>query len=178
MTIQDLYDLIATNETQAGSSDRITGAEVRGVDTALAAELLVRGIKAVANTATISATSGTDYRNLIVSGIGIFQWLPVGTPNGTTIFAASGGGVWSRVISVADPIPDDLPLTVGVEIAADLTEVVVAALENRRFRIFRNNTKMFDWTYKLNGLGVKIGFIIGASETATITDEKFLIEFY
>jgi hypothetical protein len=75
-------------------------------------------------------------------------------------------------------IPDDLPLVVGVDVAADLTEVVVAALENRRFRIFRNNTKMFDWTYKLNGLGVRIGFILGASEAATIADEKFIIEFY
>lgn len=75
-------------------------------------------------------------------------------------------------------IPDDATLVVGTDIAADLTEVVLPLLENRRYRIFRNNTKLFDWTYKLNGLGQRIGFILGASEAATINLEKFSIEFY
>lgn len=79
---------------------------------------------------------------------------------------------------VGGTVPDDLTIIVGVDVAADLTEVVLPILENRRYRIFRNNTKMFDWSYKLNGLGVRIGFIIGPTESATIADEKFSIEFY
>lgn len=76
------------------------------------------------------------------------------------------------------PTPDDALLTVGVDIAADLTEVELAILFNRRYRIFRNNTKMYGWTYKVNGLGQKTGFIINAPETATIGTEIFSIEFY
>lgn len=75
-------------------------------------------------------------------------------------------------------IPDDLVLTVGVDVAAGLTEIVLPSLENRRYRITRNNTRLVDWTYKLNGLGQKIGFILGAGEAATWADEKLIIEFY
>lgn len=68
-------------------------------------ELLARGIKVVADTAALSALSGADFLHAIVTGNGVFKWLSTGTPNGTTIFAATGGGVYSKVLDVtgADP---------------------------------------------------------------------------
>ena len=58
-----------------------------------------------ANTTSLQALSGADFTYVIVTGEGIFKYAASGTPNGTTIFAATGGGVWSKVFSggVATP---------------------------------------------------------------------------
>lgn len=99
MTIPEINALIVANETKHSGSDTITGAEVREVDTKLAEELLVRGVKPVPNTAAMSATSGTDYRNILVKNVGFFEWLASGTVDDIDVFTATGGGVWSKVFS-------------------------------------------------------------------------------
>lgn len=76
------------------------------------------------------------------------------------------------------PTPDDLTLVVGVDIPAGVLEFELLILLNRRFRVFRNNTKIFDWTYKLNGSLQRTGVVLTGDETETIATEKFLIEFY
>lgn len=98
-TITDINNLITANVTQNGSSDRITAAELRAVLSMLSAEQLSRGIKSVADTTALSAVSGADFRNVAVKDSALYEWLSSGTANGTTIFAASGGGVWSKVFS-------------------------------------------------------------------------------
>jgi hypothetical protein len=75
------------------------------------------------------------------------------------------------------PVPDDLKLTVGVDIAAALTEVELPILNGRRYRIIRNNVRMTSWVYKLVS-GVRTGFIIQSPEYPTVADELFVIEFY
>lgn len=86
-------------KTTAGS---ITRANVADLFDALADEILARGIKGVADTTALSALTGTDNKNAIVADNGIWQYASSGTPNGTTIFAASGGGVWVRIFANQD----------------------------------------------------------------------------
>jgi hypothetical protein len=65
----------------------------------VADELLVRGIAGVANTAAMSALSGTNFKRAIVKANGVFEWLAGGTVDGVDVFSASGGGVWSRILT-------------------------------------------------------------------------------
>ena len=58
-----------------------------------------------ANTTALSALSGANYTYVIVTGEGIFKYASSGTPNGTTIFAATGGGVWSLVFNAGVDTP-------------------------------------------------------------------------
>jgi len=98
-TIATLLSENNTNITSKTTADSITPA-IDGAERAkVLDEIKVRGIKSVVDTTALSAVSGADFRNIIVTDNGVYEWLASGTANGTTIFAASGGGVWSRVIT-------------------------------------------------------------------------------
>lgn len=99
MTITDLknsHDSVIRQKTLPSS---ITTDNQADLLDSLADELLSRGVKQVANTTALSALSGADHRNVIVENNGIYSWESSGTPNGTTIFAATGGGVYVRKFS-------------------------------------------------------------------------------
>lgn len=55
-----------------------------------------RGVAQVADTTALQALSGSESRAAGIDGVGFFFWAATGTPNNTTIFAASGGGVWKK----------------------------------------------------------------------------------
>jgi len=62
----------------------------------LADEVLDRGVTQVLDTTELQALSGANYRNVVVKDNGIYKWKASGTPNGTTIFAATGGGIYEK----------------------------------------------------------------------------------
>jgi hypothetical protein len=90
-------------------ANSVTRDAVADLIDSLADEQLSRGIKIVANTAALSGLLGTDYKYALVTDVGVFEFASSGTPNGTTIFAASGSGVFvaklliptSNIISVS-----------------------------------------------------------------------------
>lgn len=99
MTITDLknsHDSVIRQKTLPSS---ITTDNQADLLDSLADELLSRGVKQVVNTTALSSLSGADHRNVIVENNGIYSWESSGTPNGTTIFAATGGGVYVRKFS-------------------------------------------------------------------------------
>lgn len=94
--------LTALSSAYTGGSDRVTWVdELKPILDNLTNELLARGIKVVANTAALSAESGVNLKQCIVTAVGIFAWQATGTVNGVTVFSAAGGGVWSLVFSSA-----------------------------------------------------------------------------
>lgn len=99
-TIQDLKTNHNTHIRAQTANGSVTRANVAGDLDALADEILARGIAFPADTTALSAISGSNFKFAAVPGNGIFEWLSSGTANGTTIFAASGGGVWSLKISI------------------------------------------------------------------------------
>ncbi len=62
----------------------------------LADELLDRGVAQAVDTTALQALSGVNYKNVVVKDNGIYLYKSSGTPNGTTIFAATGGGVYEK----------------------------------------------------------------------------------
>lgn len=76
------------------------------------------------------------------------------------------------------PVPDDLKLVVGTDIGDDMNEIIHPMLLNRRYRVTRNNTRMTDWSYLVDGPFDKIGISFGPTEGNTVLGEIFLIEFY
>lgn len=52
-----------------------------------------------ANTTALQLLSGADFTYVIVTGSGIYEYSSTGTANGTTIFAATGGGTWNQIFS-------------------------------------------------------------------------------
>lgn len=117
MTITQLQEAIDTNLTASGA-DKITAAELRTVMGNIKDELLARGITIVADTTALAALSGANYKAAIVESNGVFKWLSSGTANGTTIFAAAGGGTWNRIISVTGG---------GASAINDLTDVTITS---------------------------------------------------
>ena len=98
-TIASLLSDNTTNiaaKTEAGSiTPTIDGAE----RVKLINELLDRGITVVADTTALQAVSGANFKQAIVENNAVYKWAASGTANGTTIFNASGGGVWNQVFS-------------------------------------------------------------------------------
>ena len=72
----------------------------------LADELLDRGFTQVADTTALQALSGTNYKNVVVKDNGIYLYKSSGTPNGSTIFAATGGGVYEKQFALQSLIID------------------------------------------------------------------------
>src|SRR5687768_441700 len=64
----------------------------------LADETLVRGVISVTNTTELENQSGANTKTVLVKDIGLFVFSTTGTANGTTIFNATGGGVWIHVL--------------------------------------------------------------------------------
>jgi len=56
-------------------------------------------ILTVADTTALQAKGRPDSLQVLVENIGIFNWALSGTPNGSTIFSANGGGVWKKVLA-------------------------------------------------------------------------------
>jgi len=104
-TIASLLNDNASNITNQTADDAISPAILGAENVKVINELLARGIKSVADTTALSAVSGADFRNVAVTATGMFEWLASGTPNGTTIFAASGGGVWNLVFNAGVDTP-------------------------------------------------------------------------
>lgn len=56
-------------------------------------------ILTVSDTTDLQAKGRPDSMQILVESVGIFNWASSGTPNGSTIFSATGGGVWKKVLS-------------------------------------------------------------------------------
>lgn len=56
-------------------------------------------ILTVADITELQTKGRPDSLQVLVNGNGIYNWASSGTPNGLTIFAATGGGVWTKVLS-------------------------------------------------------------------------------
>jgi hypothetical protein len=68
----------------------------------LADEILERGVAFPNDTTALSALSGANYKYAMVPNKGTFEYLSSGTANGSTIYAAVGGGVWSLKVAIPD----------------------------------------------------------------------------
>lgn len=64
---------------------------------------LNRGLAQVADTTALQALSGSESKAAGIDGVGLFFWASSGTPNGSTIFSASGDGVWKKQNVVQTP---------------------------------------------------------------------------
>lgn len=136
MDINALGTLITDNMTQQDPEDRVTGSETREVLNAIAQELLARGVTSVADTTELSAQSGDNFKYVIVLNNGIYQYASSGVANGTTIFAATGGGVYSRILAPGSGGG-------GVENLADLLDVLLTAPANSQ--VLRYNSGSSKW---------------------------------
>lgn len=76
------------------------------------------------------------------------------------------------------PVPDDLKLVVGSDVSDGITELELPILLSRRYRIFRNNTKLLLWQYKTDASGTRTGFELTVGEEPFQNDEVITIEFY
>jgi hypothetical protein len=56
-------------------------------------------ILTVADVTALQAKGRPDSLQILVEGNGIYNWASSGTPNGSTIFSATGGGVWKKVLA-------------------------------------------------------------------------------
>lgn len=101
MTIDQIKTAADTNIRVKTADNSVTRDEVADLFDNLADEQRDRGIFGVDTTAGLTAISGANYRKVAVGDTGIFEWASTGTANGTTIFAASGGGVW--ILKMAIP---------------------------------------------------------------------------
>jgi hypothetical protein len=110
-TLQSLHDLVTANETQQGSSDRITGSEVRAVDNAIIDELSLRGAVKVPEGADLATILLSESKTAYVTDAGttddgvyvITQF--VGQPvDFVNIFPSSDAGfVWKRIGNFYEP---------------------------------------------------------------------------
>ena len=101
MTIDQIKTAADTNIRAKTADNSVTRDEVADLFDNLADEQRDRGLFGVDTTAGLAAVSGANYRKVAVGDTGIFEWASTGTANGTTIFAASGGGVW--ILKMAIP---------------------------------------------------------------------------
>ena len=101
MTIDQIKTAADTNIRAKTADNSVTRDEVADLFDNLADEQRDRGLFGVDTTAGLAAVSGANYRKVSVADTGIFEWASTGTANGTTIFAASGGGVW--ILKMAIP---------------------------------------------------------------------------
>ena len=99
-TIQELHDLVNLKETQAGTTDRITGAEVRAVDNAIIDELALRGITVVPTTADLATYPTTESKKVLVPDNGTFVLFQTAdAPDGVMMVASvTPGYLWKREI--------------------------------------------------------------------------------
>lgn len=100
MTIDQIKTAADTNIRAKTADNSVTRDEVADLFDNLADEQRDRGLYGVDTTAGLAAVSGANYRKVAVGDTGIFEWASTGTANGTTIFAASGGGVWILKMTV------------------------------------------------------------------------------
>lgn len=100
--------------------DSIDQDEVADRLDAVADELLARGIAGAPTTAAMSTLAGNNYKRCIVKSNGTFEWLASGAVDGTNVFTASGGGVWSRIST------DSVVPSIALD---DLSDVVITDLQ-------------------------------------------------
>jgi len=89
-------DTVIRQKVAAGSITTDNDADLRDL---YADEMLERGIFSVADTTALSAQSGANLKLVFVKNNGLFVYEGAGSPNGTTIFAATGGGVYKRYLA-------------------------------------------------------------------------------
>lgn len=87
---------------------------------------LNRGLAQVADTTALQALSGSESKAAGIDGVGLFFWASSGTPNGSTIFSASGGGVWKKQNVVQTPS------------LATLSDVQLTSPSNGQFLAYQN----------------------------------------
>lgn len=80
--------------------DSISQADVSNRLDAVADEFLVRGIKVVNDTASLSTILGTDSQTVYVKGVGLFTYNAGGTADGVNSFAANTTGVFEISLNV------------------------------------------------------------------------------
>lgn len=86
---------IKNSSVEAFTNLRLQTALLEMVDDALTSS-----VGDAANTTALQLLSGADFTYVIVTGSGIYEYSSTGTANGTTIFAATGGGTWNQRYSV------------------------------------------------------------------------------
>jgi len=98
-----------------------------------------------ADTTALQLLSGANFTYVIVTGSGIYKYASTGTPNGTTIFAASGGGVWNLVFNAGVDTPQlstpVLVLTVVGSTAIDADWAAVTDASN--YQLYRATASDF-----------------------------------
>jgi hypothetical protein len=109
---------------------------------AIVDELLWRGTVRLFNTGQLEFQPGTNTKTVLVDNVGLFVHESSGTPNGTTIFPAFGGGVWvlklkpggdtggvffagSELLSKQEPAADYAPVIAGLLAQASVSRVVI-----------------------------------------------------
>lgn len=97
MTLAQIQALI--DAAKSTPSELVTWSELKTILEAHKAELGIRGVVDAANTTVLQSQSGANTSHVLVSNIGLFAYAATGTANGTTIFNASGGGVWNLVLA-------------------------------------------------------------------------------
>lgn len=96
-TIQSLKDKVTTNETQQNPLDRITGLEVRDVDTSIIEELAERGIKYLTDTNQLATLANVEAKFAYVKDYGLFADTDSGVADNITIFQGVGLRFWTLI---------------------------------------------------------------------------------
>jgi len=93
----------------------------------------------------LSALSGANFKYVFVTNEGVFKYLSSGTPNGTTIFAASGGGTWNLVFNAGVDTPQlSTPvLTLTVEGSTAITADWAAVTDASNYLLYASTASDF-----------------------------------
>lgn len=154
-TLSSLKTLTAN--AKATSGDKVTYLELKAILDATHDELLIRGIKKVANTTALATLSRTDAETVVVENLGIFKGSPTGTANGTTIFSATGGGVWILILKTV--------LSSSWNILTDAATIAVNLNNGPFHKIDMYATRNINFTNAVDGSSIVLKVVHKAADT-------------
>lgn len=98
----------------------------------------------VDSTAALALLTGRPNYQVVVRDIGLFEWLPTGTPDGTDVFAGSIG-YWSKVFSggVSTPQLETPELTLTVISDTQINATWLAVTDAANYQLYRATTSDF-----------------------------------
>lgn len=102
----------------------------------------------------LSALSGANYKYVFVTDEGVFKYLSSGTPNGTTIFAASGGGTWNLVFNAGVDTPQLSTPVITLTVISDtqINATWASVTDAANYQLYRATESDFgDETLVYNG---------------------------
>jgi hypothetical protein len=116
MLLSQIQALI--DAAKGGVGDLVSWTELKTILEANKNELGLRGVLDVPNTTLLQAQSGSNTSHVLVSGVGVFVYSVSGTPNGTTVFSAAGGGFWTLALSASEVPHAESQILYGTGIGA------------------------------------------------------------